>query len=67
MTEMEGMEDETEVNAMIYTETNGSPYIIVGGESGKLAVVDLKRKIISWVETDFIPSEIATLMLTKDK
>jgi hypothetical protein len=67
MKEMNGTEDETEVNALIYTEAVGTPFLIVGGESGKLAVIDIKRNNTCWVETDFIPSEIASLSLTKDK
>jgi hypothetical protein len=67
MAEMEGMEDETEVNALLYLESNDSPYIIVGGETGKLGIVDLKRKTTSWVESDFIPAEITSLTLTKDR
>ena len=65
--EIKGMEDETEVNALVYLEINDLPYLVVGGEVGKLAVLDLKRNQACWIESEFIPAEITQLSLTKNK
>ena len=61
--EIEGLEKETEVNALLYYAgvDQQSPHLIIGGEQGNLAVIDLKQRICTWVEADFVPSEISSL------
>ena len=66
LTEIEGLENESEVNGLIYLESAGSPYLVVGGERGQLAVIDVKKNT-AWVEENFVPSEITSITLTKDK